>query len=304
MTRAHKLNIVGKIAIVAALLGGSSLSFAQDAAPTMSAPAQPVPIEAPTATPMVVPPRVVSTLPGPNDTVNPAAAQEAEAEAAAKRQAIVAPKAEAKRAAPVAASVAPTAVIAPDPVETPSVNVAPSLADVIDPTSATINEAAPVATVDDVAAQDAGMSNEDLTLVGGLAAALAAIGLGAAFASRRRRKTVADDDAATTNVRAGFATPRPIKDDPAFRQFAAAPVPAPAAERPVRRAPVMTRPDVPINDPLFSTPIMAGPITDPLFAPRNDVQPQITDPLFAKHDRFVGRAPATPVTTRESELVN
>lgn len=302
MTRAHKLNIVGKTAIVAALLGGSSLSLAQDAAPTMSAPAQPVPIEAPTATPAVVPPPAVSTLPGPNDTVNPVAAQEAEAEAAAKRQATVAPKAEAKRAAPVAASVAPTAAIAPDPVNIPLVNVAPSATDVIDPPSVTINEAAPVTTVDDVAAQDAGMSDEDLTLVGGLAAALAAIGLGAAFASRRRRRTVANDDAATPLVQAGFAAPRPIKEDPLFRQFAVAP--APAAERPVRRASVMTRPDVPITDPLFSTPIMAGPITDPLFAPRNDVQPPITDPLFAKHDRFVGRAPATPITTRESELVN
>ena len=66
----------------------------------------------------------------------------------------------------------------------------------------------------------------------------------------------------------------------------------------------MTRPDVPITDPLFSTPVMAGPITDPLFAPRNDVQPPITDPLFAKHDRFVGRAPATPANVRERELVN
>lgn len=302
MIRAHKLNIVGKTAIVAALLGGSSLSFAQDAAPTMSAPAQPVPIEAPTATPIVVPPPVVSTLPGPNDTVNPVAAQEAEAEAAAKRQATVAPKAEAKRAAPVAASVAPTAAIAPDPVNIPSVNVAPSATDVIDPASTTINEAAPVTTVDDVAAQDTGMSDEDLTLVGGLAAALAAIGLGAAFASRRRRRTVANEEATTSRVPAGFAAPRPIKEDPAFRQFAAAP--APAVERPVRRAPVMTRPDAPITDPLFSTPIMAGPITDPLFAPRNDVQAPITDPLFAKHDRFVGRAPVTPITTRESELVN
>lgn len=304
MIRAHKLNIVGKAAIVAALLGGSSLSFAQEVAPTMSAPAQPVPIEAPTATPTVVPPPAVSTLPGPNDTVNPVAAQEAEAEASAKRQATVAPKAEAKQAAPVAASVAPTAAIAPDPVEIPSVNVAPPATDVIDPVSATINEAAPVTIVDDVAAQDAGMSNEDLTLVGGLAAALAAIGLGAAFASRRRRRTVTDDQVATTHVPAGFTAPRPISEDPAFRQFAAAPVPALAAERPVRRAPVMTRPDVPITDPLFNIPVMAGPITDPLFAPRNDVQPPITDPLFAKHDRFVGRAPVTPVTTRESELVN
>lgn len=304
MTRTHKLNIVGKTAIVAALLGGSSLSFAQETAPTMPAHAHPVPIEAPTATPTVVPPPAVSTLTGPNDTVNPAAAQEAEAEAAAKRKAIVAPKGDAKRAAPVAASVASTAAIAPDPVEIPSVNVAPSATDILDPASATINEAPLVATVEDVAAQNAGMSDEDLTLVGGLAAALAAIGLGAAFASRRRRRTVADDDAATTHVPAGFAAPRPIKEDPAFRQFAGTPVPASAAERPVRRAPVMTRPDVPITDPLFSTPVLPGPITDPLFAPRNDVQAPITDPLFAKHDRFVGRSPVTPVTSRESELVN
>ncbi len=305
MTRANKLNIVGKTAIIAALMGGSSLSFAQDAAPTVAAPMQPAAVEAPAATPVVTPPPAVSTLPSPNDTINPVAAQEAAAEAAPKRQVAATPKAVAKqRTAAPAQEAAPIAAVAPEATREPSTDIVPPTFDAIEPAAATIEDSAPISPIDDTTAQDNGVSTEDLTLVGGIAAALAAIGLGAAFASRRRRRVVADDRVAVVHAAPEYAAPRPIKDDPVFQQFVPAPTPAPVAERSIQRAPIMTRPDVPVTDPLFSTPVSAGPITDPMFAPRNEVEIPITDPLFAKHDRFAGRAPAAPAPTREQELVN
>ena len=92
MTRAHKLSIAGKTAIIAALMGGSSLSFAQDAAPTVAAPAPPAPVADPVVEPAFTPPAAVRTLPTANDVVNPAAAQEAAAEIASKGQASPAAK--------------------------------------------------------------------------------------------------------------------------------------------------------------------------------------------------------------------
>lgn len=304
MIRAHKLNIAGKTAIIAALMGGSSPSLAQDAAPTVVAPAQPAPVEAPAAAPLVVPPPAVSTLPSPNDIINPAAAQEAAAEAAPQRQASATSKSVSNPRVVAPVRAAPTVAGAPEAASDRSPEIAPPAVDAIERGATIIEETAPIAPVDDAVNQDAGVSNEDLTLFGGLAAALAAIGLGAAFASRRRRRVVADDRAAVGHAAPEYAAPRPIKEDLVFQQFAPAPARAPIVERPIQRAPIMTRPDVPITDPLFSTPVMAGPITDPMFAPRNDVEPPITDPLFAKHDRFVGRAPAAPALTRERELVN
>ena len=303
MTRVNMLNIAGKTAIIAALMGGSSVSYAQDAIPTVAVPEQPAPIEAPVAAPTIVPPPAVRTLPTANDTINPAAAQEAAAEAASKREAAAARNSATRRSVTVAAPVAPNAPTTVETVDEPVVNIAPSV-DAIEPASVSIADTAAIPPIDEPVAAETDLSNEDLTLVGGLAAALAALGLGAAFASRRRRRVVAYDRATKTSGAPEFAAPPPIKDDPAFQQFAPVINPAPVAQRPIARAPIMTRPDVPITDPLFSTPVMAGPITDPLFAPRNDVQPPITDPLFAKHDRFVGRAPATPANVRERELVN
>lgn len=300
MTRAHKLNIAGKTAMIAALMGGSSLSFAQDTAPIVADPAQPATVDAPVAAQVVAPPPAVSTLPTPNDTINPAAAQEAAAEATRLRQAAATPKAVSKRPIASAINAVPTATAAPDAAVEPSAAISPPAVDAIEPASAGIKDSAPIAPVEETVAQVDGLSTEDVTLVGGLAAALAAIGLGAAFASRRRRRVVADERVAANRAAPEYAAPRPIKEDPVFQQFA----PAPAIERPVQRASMIPRPDVPITDPLFSTPVMAGPITDPLFAPRNDVEPQITDPLFAKHDRFAERAPAAPAAARERELVN
>lgn len=303
MTRAHKLNIAGKTAIIAALMGGSSLTFAQDAVPTVAAPAQPAPIEAPAIAPVVAPPPAVSTLPRPNDIVNPAAAQEAAAEATRQRQTTAAaPVARANPRATTPLRAAPTATASPEAaVESPT-DIAAPVVDAIEPAIATVEDTAPVAPVEATVTENDGISTEDMTLVGGLAAALAAIGLGAAFASRRRRRVVPDNRAAAVHAAPEYTAPRPIKDDPVFQQFS--PTLAPVVERPIQRAPVMTRPEVPVTDPLFSAPVAAAPITDPLFAPRNDIEPPIVDPLFAKNDRFVGRAPATPAATRARELVN
>jgi hypothetical protein len=299
MTRAHKLNIAGKTAIIAALMGGSSLSFAQEAAPAVAAPVQ----QGPEAAPVIAPPAAVRTLPTENDLVNPAAAQQAVAETASKPQTSAPTKAPAKSrvAAPVRAAtpvaVAPTAAIAPDA----PTDIAPPPVDAIEPAVVSVEDSSVVAPADvPVPTPDAGVSDEDIALFGGIAAALAAIGFGAAFVSRRRRGVVAEDRAAVLNAAPEYVAPTPIRDDPVFQKFAA----IPAQERTIQRQPIMTRPDVAITDPLFSTPVMAGPITDPMFAPRGEVEIPITDPLFAKHDRYVGRAPVAPVTKREPELVN
>lgn len=307
MTRAHKLNIAGKAAIIAALMGGSSLSFAQDAAPMATAPASPAPVAAPAAEPIFTPPAVVRTLPTENDVVNAAAAQEAAAETTARREPSAVANAPAKprtsaltRAATALAS-AQTDAVAPDASSEMITEVKPPLTDAIGPAGSTIEDAVAVAPVSQASTTpENSISSEDLTLVGGIAAALGAVGLGAVFASRRRRKVVIGNRVETVNAEREYVAPQPIRDDPAFQRFAAAPTP----ERVIHRAPITTRPDVPVTDPLFSTPVIAGPITDPLFAPRNDVEIPITDPLFAKHDRYVGRAAGAHTTQREPEPVN
>ncbi len=305
MTRAHKLRIAGKAAIIAALMGGSSLSFAQDAS-TTTAPAPQSPVAAPVAEPIFTPPVVVRTLPTENDMVNPAAAQEAAAETAPRREPSAGTTAPTKSrtsmptraATPLAA--AQTEAVAPDASNETLTEVTPRSIDAIEPADSMVEDAVPIAPVDPASATaESRISSDDFTLVGGIAAALAAIGLGAAFASRRRRRVVIDDRAETVNLDREYVAPRPIRDDPVFQKFAATPTP----ERVIHRAPIMTRPDVPVTDPLFSAPVTAGPITDPLFTPRNDVEIPITDPLFAKHDRYVGRAPAV-ATKREPERVN
>ena len=313
MTRAHKLGIAGRAAIVAALMGGSTLSFAQETAPVATpnvvAPTPqvtPEPAVGPAPAPAVVPPAAVRTLPGVNDVVNTAAAEEAAAETVAKPRS--SPITKAASSAPTRREAVAPVVESPPPsdmVADNSTDMAPPLVDAIEPATVMENDGADIAPVSQMGdAQGDSISGEDLTMLGGLAAALAAIGVGAAFASRRRRRNVGHDKVATTQATPEFVAPRPIREDPVFQQFAHASNPA-VAEREVKRPRIMTRPDVPITDPLFSTPVVAGPITDPMFAPKNEVEPPITDPLFVKHDRFVGRArPAPSVTERERELVN
>jgi MYXO-CTERM domain-containing protein len=316
MTNASKLSIAGKTAIVAALMSGSSLAFAQDSAPTVP-PAQQPPVVAPTtAQPAITPPPVVPTLPTESDRVNPIAAAEAATEVEARKQeaspsaAPARPRAVNRSAAtPIADAVARTDAIAPDAVIDPSASPNSALVDEVEAIDAPGQDIAAIAPVGEPSVEQSdGISSEDVTLFGGLAAALAAIGLGAAFASRRRRRMVAQAPAETVGIAAVQSPPRPIRDDAVFQQFVTNPAsaaPAPVMSSPdrvIERKPIMTRPDVPVTDPLFSEPVTAVPITDPLFAPRNDVEPPITDPLFAKHDRFAGRA--RTAVAREPEPVN
>jgi hypothetical protein len=192
-----------------------------------------------------------------------------------------------------------------DPVVDSTDTLATPKIDAIAPADPLIETSSPSAPLEETSAQTDGISNEDITLFGGLAAALAAVGLGVGFASRRRRKVGAGDEGTVAGTAHSAEAPQPVHvAPPVLKPFATAPAAAPVAAPIINRPPVMARNDASITDPLFSTPITGGPITDPMFAPRNDVEVPISDPLFAKHDRFAGHATASPVTLREKEVVN
>lgn len=283
MTHQHKLALAGKTAVVAALMSGSSLVWAQDAA----APAAPAPTPAAEAT--FAPPPVVRTMPTESDVVNPAAAEQAAQEKVVRptpKPAVAAP-ARVRNDAPVRTTnaVAPAPVIADNDVtQTPVAT--PPLTDSIAPAASTQQTPDAVAFADDSVAEQDATTGEDVTLIGGVAAALAALGIGAAFFARRRRKPADVDRVTPVDAAPAFVAPQPIREASVFKQFDRTPAPQAIAPR----MPIQGRSDIPVTDPLFSTPVVAGPITDPLFAPRNAVEPPITDPLFANHDRFTGRA--------------
>ena len=302
MTQSHKLALAGKTAVIAALMSGSSLVWAQDAA----APASPAP--APVAETTVAPPPVLRTLPTENDVINPAAAEQAAEEKTTTQpaKAATAPVTRTRDAAPARPTPAtPTLTMAPDTSVADNAASSAPLAvppqvESIEPAASTVQAVEPVPSgqVGAVAQSDA--TGEDLTLIGGIAAALAALGIGAAFFARRRKP--ADADRATpVDAAPAFVAPPPIREASVFQQFDR----MPARQTIAPRLPMDSRSDIPVTDPLFSTPVAAGPITDPLFAPRNAVEPPITDPLFAKHGRFTGRArTGNEMEPRTPELVS
>lgn len=302
MTQSHKLALAGKTAVVAALMSGSSLVWAQDAA----APASPAP--APVAEAVFAPPPVLRTLPTQNDVINPAAAEQAAEEKTTKQpvKAATAPTTRTRDAAPARPTPAtPTRTMAPDTSVADNAASSAPLAvppqvDSIEPAASTVQAVEPVPSGELGAIAQSDATGEDMTLIGGIAAALAALGIGAAFFARRRKS--ADADRATpVDAAPAFVAPPPIREASVFQQFDR----MPAQQTIAPRQPLDSRSDIPVTDPLFSTPVAAGPITDPLFAPRNAVEPPITDPLFAKHGRFTGRArTGNEMEPRTPELVS
>ncbi|MFN3619146.1 hypothetical protein [Sphingorhabdus sp.] len=289
MTNARSVKSFTKTALVAALLSGSCLAAAQEAPIVTSTPA-PVPQAevqpAPATT--VAPPPLVRTLPTENDVVNPAAQQQAAEEANAR--ATPAPVARSRVAAPVQARPIQPQGGSPAPA-TPSAESTifnePAISTALPPVeNATSTVTSPQNAGSEAEAAPAVESaDNDLPLFAGLAAALAALGLGGLFMARRRR--VPEDERQTIGHKhIAHATVVPVTPTQAQVPIQTAVAPQ---ERPRLRESVNSRPDIPVTDPLFSTPVVAGPITDPMFAPRNDVQTPITDPLFAKHKGFAGR---------------
>ena len=301
MTNTHSVSSFTKTALVAALMSGSSLALAQEAPVVTSVPEPVAQVEAPPASETIVaPPPLVRTLPSQNDVVNPAALQQAEEERQAK--ATPAPAARTKAPARQSAASAQRQPVVPqstDPVaDAPTFNEPNVLPEIpaapaaIEATpSADTLEAAPVASTPD------GSVENDLPLFAGIAAALAALGLSGLFVARRR--SVATPQPPRMNTT--HVAPHVLQQAPAPTTVQTPIAPQTATQQPRVRETIDSRPDVPVTDPLFSTPVVAGPITDPMFAPRNDVQTPITDPLFAKHHDFAGRLRDTrPTPTPET----
>lgn len=283
--------------LVAALLSGSCLAAAQEVPVLTSAP-EPAPqaeVQQPAPSATVAPPPVVQTLPTENDVVNPAAQKEAAEEAQAK--AAPAPVARNRAQVPARPQTQPQLQAAPvrrdigtgggSGTSTSPFNE-PALSSALTPSNGA-NEIAvvppPASQVQDPSSPAASGEN-DLPLFAGIAAALAALGLGGLFMARRRIPAKASHRIERTHV-----AQSPVAPD---TTVAPAPIQSPVvaqalSDRPKGRESLNTRPDIPVTDPLFNRPVAAGPITDPMFAPRNDVQTPITDPLFAKHDGFAGR---------------
>lgn len=282
MANALFVKSLTKTAFGVALMTGSALAMAQEAPIAAPAPAPAAPVEAAPVV-KVAPPPLVSTLPSKNDVVNPAALQEIEEE----RQANAAPpvarnKAPAKTQPRTAPARQESAVSGQAEATAPTFNeptspATPSLPSTIETITAPDN-AADVP----VAEPSTGSADNDLPLFAGIAAALAALGLGGLFLARRSRSVPVKSAPRVENAVVAPSTPAPTP----VQSFVA---PSVSTQQPKVRESVNTRPDVPVTDPLFSRTTVAGQITDPMFAPRNDVQTPITDPLFAGRQGFDGR---------------
>ena len=285
MAKFVTIKSAGRAALLATLMSGSAV-VAQDVS-VASAPAaveavQPVPAPPVQAapTPSIAPLPIVRTVPTENDVVNPVAAQQAadeqkQAQVERRPTRIVAPKATQER-------VAAPSNVAPPPSQ--SGDISPTLNEPTPAVATDTSETPPMITAEPVVtaqpvstAADGNIQAEDLTLFAGIAAALAALGLGGFLVSRRRRDAV-PERALTTHVEPPVQT----RPSPPIAKEA-------EVTSPVWQPPVATRANVQVTDPLFSATVRPQPITDPLFAPRNDVEIPITDPLFAKNARFSGR---------------
>ncbi|WP_411290351.1 hypothetical protein [Sphingorhabdus sp.] len=295
MTKALHVKSCTHIAFVAALMAGSSMAVAQNAEVV----AVPVPVVQSTAQPAaetpVNPPPIVRTLPAQNDVVNPAALEEAKAEEQAKSVRTPTPRNKTVVQTTSRVSPVPRAAVAPFEPAAPAQTINEPA---ISPMDAEPVGTTAVSTVDDNISQvptaetpQVGGDNE-LPLFAGIAALLAALGLGGVFVARRRGSHTAAprqrDASSSQQVKNSPVSPAAIVAAP--QAPVAQPVaPQFVAARPMEPKIVDARSDIPMTDPLFSKAAVAAPITDPLFAPRKDVHTPITDPLFANKDGFSGR---------------
>ncbi|MGB5075907.1 MAG: hypothetical protein WBO17_00295, partial [Sphingorhabdus sp.] len=204
MTQARQLKTVGRAAFIAIILSGSSLSFAQDGSPTILE--QPVPeIERPVAVPEpvvqlaeppFVPPAVVPTLPErtvpvAKATADPKAGQGV-SRATARDKPPAAPAERTAQKSTGGAVVSPSTTTMPENVNTDTIP-GPEGATTLNRVITENRVAAPESQVS--TAQANAIVPEDWTLIGGLAAALGALGLGAILARRRRRPGQLSTDA-------------------------------------------------------------------------------------------------------------
>ena len=274
MIRGNRKFTTANIAIATALLCGTPAAFAQEAAtvPEMQTVAPPPIVEtAPAATPAVAPPPVVPTISEapavPNSASEP-----------------VRPRAAAKPATRTAVRAAP----APAPAITasePKVINAPTL-DETSTVTATVEDTAPVAPVDQTAATPiADGTSEDWMIYAGLGAALGLAGLGGMMAARRRRTRTLDEPTTFVPNTAGATPsprPLPVQQTAAPVERFTAPVAAPIARPSFADAHLP-----PVTDPLFARRPVLGAITDPLFM-HETIFPPVTDPLFADKEEYVG----------------
>ncbi len=298
MIRGNNHFTTARMAICVALLCGTSPAFAQEAAvpvvqpapPPVAAPVVTQPAPQPVAETIVAPPPVVATIPE-EELVRPTAATERTVQRTNARAAPVR-----RQTAPVAQAAAPEPALV-DPTET---MVAPD-EDVL-PAPVTLGDAAAIAPVEEnepIAPVNA--NDDNMIVVGGIAAALGLAGLGAVLARRRRRpiqqhvQTDRNETIAFVEPAKPTYTPQRGPTAPIFAApvALAEPMRSMVAERAAPRfVPTAADRDLPpVTDPLFAHRAELGPVTDPLFMHKTELPP-VTDPLFADKEDYAGQTPA------------
>lgn len=292
MIRRNKLNTPAIMAISAAILCSSSVSFAQETAPLPTAQsAAPVTVE---------PTPVVQTAPEvapPVATVAPPPAVRTIPESAAEQRVAITP-------APVAAAAkrpAPRRIDASQASAPRAVEVLPVTAPVVEnATGADFAPATDNVTLGDGNVEDIGTiapanqsnssavsdgTQDDWMIYGGLAAALGLAGLGGAVASRRRRtrrseyRPIEQNALATTPASNDASLPVAAYREPRFI-------------KPTIMHPLVADRHLPaVTDPLFAHQAKLAPITDPLFY-HQTAMPPVTDPMFADHNDYAGNVSA------------
>ena len=292
MIRENNHFATARIAFCAALLCGTSATFAQDASVAPIVETAPSPVSAPIAAQpapevasVVAPPPAVATIPE-KQLLKPSVA---------KRQV---PRPIIARATPVRSEVVPTAVgPTTAPVSPTIIPAAPTDENL--PAATTMENtpgAAPKSQTNEIAPDDA--NDDNLIVVGGIVAALGLAGTGLALARRRRRPT----EPYTATERTETVAPDvPVAPTFATRVSSAEPMRPAVVEHAAPRF-VSTATDSnlpPLTDPLFAHRAELGPVTDPLFSHENELQP-VTDPMFSDHEEYAGKAAGSAFDNRRT----